>query len=397
VRISTNSLFTQGIGAIGDRQVNLARIQQQLSTGLRMPSAAADPVGWSTAVSIDRAIAELEQYGGNATILRNRLEQADASLDQIGDRLARVRELALQGANGTYTDEQRRAIALELRQQLNAVVDAANTTDGNGRYLFGGSADAVPPFAFGPAGASYAGDQNRRSLEVAPETAVEDVDPGSEIFLRIRTGDGTFVVRQDPANTGTGVLRGTALVDPGQWDGGNYRIVFNAGNWQALDAANAVVATGAYVEGAPIEFRGVRVQIEGAPANGDAFAVGPSRTQDVFTTLQGLIDALELPTVTPQQRAAQRNAVFAGIEDLTRAQDHIIDRRAGLGARLNVVEQANDGREANGVLLKTALSELRDVDYAKAISQLNLEMTALQAAQQSFIKVQGLSLFSYIR
>ena len=271
-----------------------------------------------------------------------------------------------------------------------------NTTDGNGRYLFGGSADAVAPFAFGPAGASYAGDQNRRSMEVAPETAVEDVDPGSEIFLRIRTGDGTFSVRQDPANTGTGTLRGTAMLDPAQWDGGTYRVEFTAAGWQALDAASVVVASGAFTPGAPIEFRGVRLQVDGTPANGDAFIVAPSATQDVFSTIEGLIDAFETPAVTPAQRAAQRNAIFAGIEDLTRAQEHIIDRRAGFGARLNTIEQADSGREANGVLLKTTLSELRDVDYARAISQLNLELTALQAAQQSFVKVQGLSLFNYI-
>ena len=397
MRVSTASLFQQALIGMGDRQANLARLQQQLSTGERMSSAAADPVGWSTAVVIDRAVAELEQYDTNSTILRNRLELADASLSLVGDRLARVRELALQGANGTYTDEQRRAIALELRQQLQAVLDAANTSDGNGRFLFGGTADAVPPFAFGPAGASYAGDQNRRAMDVAPQTSVEDVDPGSEIFLRIRTGNGVFTTRPDPANAGTGVLRSTSLLDPSQWDGGTYRIVFNGGNWQALDAANAVVASGAYAEGAPIEFRGVRVQVEGAPADGDAFTVAPSGTQDVFSTIQGIIDAFETPAVTPAQRAAQRNAIYAGIEDLSLAQDTIVDRRAGFGARLNTIEQADAGREANGVLLKTSLSELRDVDYAQAISQLNLEMTALQAAQQSFLKVQGLSLFNYLR
>lgn len=397
MRVSTASFYQQALIGIGDRQSNLARIQQQLSTGLRMPSAAADPIAWSTAVSLDRAVAELQAYAGNATMLQNRLELADSGLGLVGDRLARVRELALQGANGTYTDDQRRAIALELREQLEAVVDAANLPDGNGRYLYGGTADAVPPFAFGPAGVSYAGDQNQRALDVAPETSVRDVDPGSEIFLRIRTGDGTFVVRQEPANTGTGVLRGTAMVDPAQWDGGNYRVVFNGGNWQALDAANAVVASGAYVEGAPIEFRGVRVQVEGAPANGDAFAVGPSATQDVFTTLQGLVDAFESATTTPTQRAAQRNAIYAGIEDLARAQEHLVDVRAGFGARLNTIDQADAGRESSDVLLRTTLSELRDVDYAEAISQLNLEMTALQAAQQSFVKIQGLSLFDYVR
>ncbi len=141
----------------------------------------------------------------------------------------------------------------------------------------------------------------------------------------------------------------------------------------------------------------MRVQIEGAPADGDAFRVEPSSNQDVFSTIQRLVETFETVAVTPAQRAAQRNAIFAGIEDLAQASDTVLDRRLGIGARLNTIEQADAGREGGGVLLKTTLSGLRDVDYTRAISDFNLELTALQAAQQSFLKVQGLSLFNYLR
>ncbi len=397
MRVSTASLFLQAVKGIGERQVNLGRLQQQLSTGERLASAAADPVAWSSAVMIDRAVAELEQYEGNANIVRGRLELADATLGVVGDQLARVRELALQGSNDSYTEVERRGIALELRQLLQGMLGMANATDGDGRYLFGGSADAVAPFAFGPGGATYAGDQNRRAMDIAPQTRVDDVDPGSEIFLRVRSGNGVFTARPEPGNTGSGVLKSTALVDLSLWDGGDYRIVFNGGNWQALDSGNLVVASGAYAAGAPIQFRGVRVQIEGAPADGDAFRVEPSSNQDVFSTIQRLVETFETVAVTPAQRAAQRNAIFAGIEDLAQASDTVLDRRLGIGARLNTIEQADAGREGGGVLLKTTLSGLRDVDYTRAISDFNLELTALQAAQQSFLKVQGLSLFNYLR
>jgi flagellar hook-associated protein 3 FlgL len=46
--------------------------------------------------------------------------------------------------------------------------------------------------------------------------------------------------------------------------------------------------------------------------------------------------------------------------------------------------------------MQKALSEIKDLDYAEAISRLSLQMTGLQAAQQSFAKVQGLSLFNYL-
>ena len=46
--------------------------------------------------------------------------------------------------------------------------------------------------------------------------------------------------------------------------------------------------------------------------------------------------------------------------------------------------------------LRESLSQVQDLDYAEAISRLNLQMTALQAAQQAYVKVQGMSLFNYL-
>ena len=57
-------------------------------------------------------------------------------------------------------------------------------------------------------------------------------------------------------------------------------------------------------------------------------------------------------------------------------------------------------KTANGnisVQVQSTLSSIQDVDFPSAISQLNLQMTALQAAQQVYTKVQGLSLFNYIQ
>lgn len=397
MRISTASLFQQGLAAMRERSVEIARSQQQVASGLRLRSAGDDPVAFAAAIGLDRALAELEQLERNSTLIGSRLETADAALGQIGDRLLRVRELALQASNDTNSSSDRAAIATELREQLAALVQQANTVDGDGRYVFAGGRDSSPPFAFAVGVVSYSGDQVQRRLDVGPEIAVDDVDAGSEIFLRIRNGNGVFSARADTGNSGTGRLAATGVTDPTAWDDGSYRVVFNAGNWQALDAGNVVVASAAYSAGAPIEFRGARLVIEGVPADGDRFDVGPARSQDLFSTVQNLIDGLVQPSVTPAQRTAQRNAIFTSLEDLDRAQQHLLDVRAGIGARLNVIDGADAEREASDVQLRTTLSELRDVDLAEAISRLELEMTALEAAQQSFIRIQSLSLFQFLR
>ncbi|KAG1577894.1 hypothetical protein G6F46_015823 [Rhizopus delemar] len=75
----------------------------------------------------------------------------------------------------------------------------------------------------------------------------------------------------------------------------------------------------------------------------------------------------------------------------------MIDSRAAGGAQLKALDNAADMREANGVTLKTTLTQMRDLDYADALSQYQLQSTALQAAQTIFSQMQSMSLFNKIR
>jgi flagellar hook-associated protein 3 FlgL len=70
--------------------------------------------------------------------------------------------------------------------------------------------------------------------------------------------------------------------------------------------------------------------------------------------------------------------------------------RASVGSRIKEVETAKSAAGDLVVQYKSTVSHLRDLDYAKAISDLTLQQTTLQAAQQSFARVQGLSLFDFL-
>lgn len=71
--------------------------------------------------------------------------------------------------------------------------------------------------------------------------------------------------------------------------------------------------------------------------------------------------------------------------------------RATVGARLNAVDAQKDVNDGFKLQVQETLSKLQDLDYAEAVSRLNLQLTGLQAAQQSFLKIQGLSLFNFLR
>ncbi|WP_022949448.1 flagellar hook-associated protein FlgL [Methylohalobius crimeensis] len=84
------------------------------------------------------------------------------------------------------------------------------------------------------------------------------------------------------------------------------------------------------------------------------------------------------------------------LSNLDNALERINTVRAGVGARLNAVDEQQRVNEHFVVEMQGNLSEIQDLDYAGAISRFNLQQTALQAAQQAFVRVQGLSLFNFL-
>lgn len=397
-RISTSMMFTQSLASMTLRQKQLTTLQQQLASGQKLVTAKDDPVAAGTAVGLDRALAELERFGKNAVTVGNRLGLQENLLAHAGGAMARVNDLAIQANNGSLTPDDRKSIAVELRAIHESLLSIANSTDGSGRYLFGGSADDSAPFSKTGAGVAYHGNQTQRRVEIAPETFVNDATPGSEIFMRVRTGDGTVEALADAGNAGTGVLVDYGRSTDGGWNGESYTVAFTAPDtYEVLDALGNNVATGTWSSGQDISHGGVRLRVEGEPVAGDVFTIGPAPTRDVFSTLRNLVDTLETNPATPAERTVQQNALQAAMRDVARASENMIDARAAGGAQLAAIDDATAMREANGVTIQTTLSDLRDLDYAEAITRYRLESTALQTAQTVFARMQGMSLFDLLR
>lgn len=159
------------------------------------------------------------------------------------------------------------------------------------------------------------------------------------------------------------------------------------------------VATGNYVSGEPIRFGGAEIDIIGTPGDGDTFTVAAPSTQDMFTTLNKFVLGLQNPGPGTLEEQNQRLAdlVSETLDNLEGAQTNVSTIRAKIGARLNTLQSSSDLQDGLGLVNKQILSEVRDLDYAAAISQLTQENLVLQAAQQSFAKISGLTLFNFIQ
>ncbi|MHB1057539.1 MAG: flagellar hook-associated protein FlgL [Rhodanobacter sp.] len=400
MRVSTSWIQQQSVGSMMDRQSDLSDINTQLSTGKRINQPSDDPVGAARALDLSHLTADTAQYQRNITTANARLGLEDQSLSNVSDVLGRVRTLLLQAANGTQTDETRGDIAAEMVQLRQQLLGQANSKDGQGEYIFAGNRTGTEPFA-SQNGVSYMGDDGQRMVAAGPGLQVATGDPGSAVFADIPTGNGTFAISAGAANTGSAVAGASSVsnpnANPSAWDGGNYSIVFTAADaYEVRDGAGTVLDSGSYdaTVGGSITFRGAQVAFGGTPDAGDTFSLGASAKQDVFATLDNIINTLRQPG---GGGADMQNGINTQFANLDQAIDNITRTRGMVGARMNALDQQGGLNDDLTLQYKSALSDVQEVDYYDAISRFTAQTTALQAAQQTFTKMQGSKLFDYLR
>jgi len=410
MRISTSQFQRTSLSSILERQTKLAKLQQQLGSGRRILTPSDDPAGAAQALQLANKISQLERLQANANLANNRLTQEESTLEQVGTLIHRVHELAVAANNDHQSAADRKLIATELRERFEELLQLANATDGNGEYLFAGVASRDAPFLVsGDRQVTYVGDQTERFLQIGPARQLAVNHTGFDVFMRIPQGNGHFVTTADPANTGTGVIDNGQVLDPAALTGDSYEISFTRPDpdadeleYTVLDSDGNIVAQGVYESGAAIEFDGIAFTITGEPVPGDGvvpgdiFTVTPAGPRSLFATLDDLISALETMGDTPVARARLHNVVNSSLANLDHARENILRVRAEVGSRLHAIEAETAGNEDSTFTLQSVLSQIQDLDYAEAISEFNLKLVGYQAAQQSYMRVQGLSLFNLL-
>lgn len=397
MRVSTSGAFRDGIRAMQTLAVAVVESQRRISSGRRNLRPSDDPVAAVRSVGFREAISRFEQYQRNGNAARARLEHEESGLISVTNVLQRARELVLRAGNATESPETRRIFAVELREQLESLMQTANQRDGNGRFLFAGNQDGSQPVSRIAGAYVYNGDQGERLIQIGALRRIIDGDSGAAVFFDIRNGNGTFRTSAAAANTGSGVLEFSSVEDPSLYDKGQYTVRFvDPDNYEVLDSTAAVIAVGTYQSGESIAFRGISFSIGGAPAAGDEFLVEPSRSQSMFQTLQNIVDVLESTGDNAADRLTIRNAMNASLQEIDQSLLNVSAVRTKIGIRLNAIDSQLDINSAASILAQQAVSELEDLDYAQALSTLSLQAVVLEASQQSFVLTQRLSLFRYL-
>jgi flagellar hook-associated protein 3 FlgL len=398
MRISTLGINAQAVNAILNQQAALAKSQQQIATGKRIQTAADDPAAAVQLQELARLQSQYDQFGKNSVAATGRLQLEEQALSDSTNVLQRVRDLTLQANTATLTDSDRQSLVTEIRARISELQGIANRKDNNGDYLFAGFAAGTTPYARNASGSMvYAGDSGVRQVQIDAGLGVPDGDPGSQVFANIKAGNGLFTTGANAANTGSASIDTGVIVQKANWVPGQYTLSFtNATTWQVTDSSNAVVATGPFVSGNAISFRGVQVTISGVPATGDRFSINAASTTDVFSSLDSLVNSLSQGANGDAASAKLNTALGGAIQQLDQSLDHFSSVRAQVGARLSTIDDMTSTRDSRTTDIATSTSQLSDLDYASAVSKMNQQYVGLQAAQQSYAQISKLSLFNFL-
>ncbi len=404
MRISTNQFYASGLNSILDQQSGLNRTQNQIATGLKVMTPSDDPIASISIINLEQEIALTERYITNGSVATANLSVEESTLQSVTDILQRVRELILSGGNATYGNTERNSLAVEMDELQSQLVGLANFKTSSGDYMFSGHTTNIKPFSQDAAGNyAYYGNQGNREVQISTSTQLAMNDSGYQIFQNMLNGNGNFVSSENSANSGTGVINTGSVVDKTAYIADTYTIdIIDLGGgvpgYNVTDSSAGVVIAGAtYVDGGDISFNGINFNITGTPVIGDSFNLAPSQRQDIFATVNNAIAALRTSVNSPSDSAHMNNALNRAIGDLDNGMKHIGTVHAEVGTRLNILQNQDLINNDFIITSKISLSKVRDLDLAEAITDLNLRKVGLEAAQSSFVRIQNLSLFNFLR
>lgn len=146
MRVSTLMMYQQNMRGITDSQSAWLKYGEQMSTGKRVNRASDDPVAASQAVVLSQAQAQNSQYASARTFATQRVSIEEKTLAQVTTAIQSAQEKIVYAGNGTLSDDDRASLATDLQGIRDQILNLANSTDGNGRYIFAGYKTDTAPF-----------------------------------------------------------------------------------------------------------------------------------------------------------------------------------------------------------------------------------------------------------
>ncbi|PKG81114.1 flagellar hook-associated protein 3 [Colwellia sp. 75C3] len=409
MRVSTAQFYLQSSQQMSSKSADVNERMAYLTSGKRVLTAKDDAVSFGTLAGYKNDLANIEKYKRNidrAESHNNLQEVVFADAEMILDK---IKQDMLLANNGRMSSEDLQTLADQIRNSFDQLLDIGNTQNENGDYIFSGYQTELQPFSQQTDGSvAYSGDTGVNEIQVAKNIKIATNQTGDAAFLNVANAIGDFSVNYPsiiPVNTSGVAVESANVTDRNAYNVSSGPFTFATdpitNDLTVTDSTLTVVfpvfpaAPVPYVAGQTISFEGVDVTLSGNPLPGESFVISEQEEISIFETVNSAIAWMEQGTVSVnhEQHQVDYNTLLTQINS---TMSHITSRRVDSGIRLQVLDNQTNRHLDTELAVSSNKGKIEDLDFAKAISEFEQAKIALQASQQAFSKVQGLTLFNYI-
>lgn len=418
----TNSIISNNLSRSIQRNLSqVARSQEQLATGKSMLRPSDRPENLSQLLSVKSTLSYMEQYNINLDDGLGYLNLSDSSMQTLGDILNQSAEMAVQGANSTYTAQDMAVLAEQLDKMIDHVVDLANSSVG-GRYIYAGTKNNSPPFKRIGDSIIYTGDLNGIYREVLSGENYRIDAPGITTGFRVETLVSStnslpeVTQRQVPAKlVNTGIITVTRT-GPGTFTITNPTALDGMTPAPGLATSFSVAGDVITINGPADGLEGLKIDMTGA-ADGDKFKIVIDNKLGVFghgkeiaagvyevynptaskahAVDEGMFDAMF--RLRDKLSNGDNSGTSNSIGEIRLKLDQLLEKRVGVGARTRHFEALKDQILDLQTKLTETQSQLEDADVYKLSITMAQEQVTFQASLASGANIMRVSLLDFLK
>lgn len=425
MRVTNSMMANNMMRNLNKNLGKMERMQQQMASGKKFSRPSDDPIGVSRSLRLNTEVATMEQYKRNAEDAQSWLDTTEMAINNINTVLQRASELTVQAVSETNSIDERNAIAGEITELRNQLIQIGNTTYA-GSYIFSGF-KTDKPLLDSDGKYDIGNGSNKLTLDEVIETNIGLGDRigmntvGQRIFGLNKAGADLDMVtsntlKQQQSMKGRYISATTAepLNATGSFiltNGSDSVTVSITGPFSNLtDLANAITTQ---LAGTNLDVPHVNVAIKDNKLTFESDNEMSIRSDSLDVTLLGMGNNQKSVSRIDSGNSSQIIAIFDQlISDLTNDNttgisnairrianqaNNINAVRSELGVKSNRVELTTNRILDDTLNLKGLLSKNEDADMAEVIINIKMEENVYQASLSTGARIIQPSLIDFLR
>jgi flagellar hook-associated protein 3 FlgL len=392
---SLDNIYYNTTFALRLNDTNLARLQEQVTTGSRINRPSDDPSASYRVLGLNSKKRSLEQYINSLSEMISKLDFSSTVVGQINTNITDVKLAITQITGGIYDDNARQRTAEGINDVLEQIVSLANTNHNN-QYLYGGTNTSTAPYSVTRSNGNitrvtYQGSYENRDVEVAPGVDASSFQVGADIFHSDERSAPEF------ANGTTGIANGTGTsnVNGFTWltvtgTTGNYDISIDGGltsvNTDGTDTnlavTNSVTGEVLYVDTTGITTAGV--DLVSVPGTHDIFNTLIT-IREIFANNLGFDANTQLPSMIDKTLVA-----------LNEVNDLLLQNTVSVGSKIGFLDNLQKSLENQKFDAEEETTRLEEADIAQIAIDLSRHEVLYQMSLTTAAKLLSMSLLDFI-